>query len=237
MTEADILFRIKLQTLQTKLSQKVTENEGKVTNADIGDYYDKNKKRFAQPERRSLSVVVTKTKSKAKQARARLAAGKSFKVVAKRFSIDDASKRQGGKLPSLAKGQQDRTLDKAVFGAKKGVLVGPVKTQFGWYVFKVTKVTPASQQSLSQARETIRNVLRQERQQKALDHFVKNFRSDYKDKTTCAKGFQIAECKNGPKRASTGPASGGAPQGGSPAGPQGTPQPTPTPAPQTPPGR
>jgi foldase protein PrsA len=214
MTEADILFRVKLQTLQEKLTKKVTEGESKVTNADIDQYYEKNKKRFAQPERRDLNVVLTKTEAKAKDAKQQLDDGDSFKTVAKKFSIDDASKSQGGKLPDVAKGQQEQALDKAVFDAKRGKVEGPVKTQFGWYVFEVTKVTDASQQSLEQSRETIRNLLRSQRQQKALDKFVKDFREEYKDKTNCADDYKVAECKNGPKeKTDTGPASGGAPGG------------------------
>jgi foldase protein PrsA len=214
MSEADILFRVKLDTLQQKLTQKITEKESKVTDQDIEEYYDKNKKRFAQPERRDLNVVLTKTKAKADQAKKQLDDRKSFRAVAKEFSIDEASKSQGGKLPDVAKGQQEKSLDKAVFSAKKGEVEGPVKTQFGYYVFEVTKVKKASQQSLEEAKETIRNLLRSQRQQKALDNFVEDFRKEYKDKTVCADDFRVAECKNGPKEKSdTGPASGGAPQG------------------------
>ena len=214
MTEQDILFRVKLDQLQQKLTQKVTEDEGKVSDADVRDYYDKNKKRFAQPERRDLNVVLTRTKAKAAQAKKALDGGASFKSVAKKYSIDEASKSQGGKLPDVAKGQQEKPLDQAVFAAKRGRITGPVKTQFGWYVFEVTKVKPASQQSFAKARETIRNLLKSQRQQKALDDFIKNFREDYKDKTVCAEDYQIAECKNGPKeKTDTGPASGGAPGG------------------------
>ena len=53
---------------------------------------------------------------------------------------------------------------------------GPVKTQFGWYVFEVEKVTEASQQTLDESKDTIKNLLRSQRQQKALDEFVKRFR-------------------------------------------------------------
>src|ERR671925_335710 len=79
MTEQDILFRVKLDQLQQKLTQKVTEDEGKVSDADVRDYYDKNKKRFAQPERRDLNVVLTRTKAKAEQAKKALDSGDSFK--------------------------------------------------------------------------------------------------------------------------------------------------------------
>jgi foldase protein PrsA len=238
MSEQDILFRVRLDQLQQKLTEAVTKDEGKVTNADIQEYYDKNKKRFAQPERRDLNVVLTKTKAKADAAKKALDDGDSFKAVSKEYSIDQASKSQGGKLPDVAKGQQEKALDEAVFKAERGKVEGPVKTQFGYYVFEVTKVKPATQQSLAEAKETIRNLLKSQRQQKALDDFIKNFREDYKEKTVCADDFRIAECKNGPKeKTDTGPASGGAPGGAQPQTPQ-TPQTPQAPpsggAPQTP---
>ena len=125
MNEEDILFRFKLETLQQKLTQKVTEEQSKVTDADVQDYYDKNKKRFAQPERRDLNVVLTKGKAKAQQAKKALQGGQSFKTVAKKYSIDQASKSQGGKLPDVAEGQQEKAFNAAIFSAKKGKLQGP----------------------------------------------------------------------------------------------------------------
>ena len=102
-------------------------------------------------------------------------------------------------LLAVAKGQQEKALDNAVFKAKKGQLVGPVKTQFGYYVFKVQKVTPASQQSLKQAQQTIKQLLASQNQQKALNSFVKDFQKKWKGQTNCRKGFVIALCKNAPK--------------------------------------
>ena len=144
-------------------------------------------------------MVLTKTQAKAEQARQALESGQPWKTVVKQYSIDEASKAQGGKLAAVAKGQQDKALEDAVFAASKGDLQGPVKTQFGWYVFEVEKITPASQQSLDQARDTIKNLLRSERQQKALDAFVKDFREQYKDETNCSDDYRVAECKNAPK--------------------------------------
>jgi foldase protein PrsA len=226
MSEKDILFRVKLDQLQQKLTQKVTEDAKKVSDEDVSAYYEKNKKRFAQPERRDLRVVLTKTQAKADQAKKALDSGQSFKKVVKQYSIDEASKSQAGLLPAVSEGQQEKAFDTAIFDAEKGKIEGPVKTQFGWYVFKVEKVTPASQQSLDQSKETIKNLLRSQRQQKALDAFIKSFREDYKDKTDCADDYRVAECKNAPKdETDTGPASGGNPGGA---------QPAPAPTPQTP---
>ena len=207
-TEADILKRVRLDTLSNKIRDKVTKGKDKVTDAQIAAYYNKNKARFAQPERRDLRIVLTKDKAKAEQAKKALESGQSFKSVAKKYSIDQASKAQGGKLPAVAKGQQEKALDTAIFEAKKGKLVGPVKTQFGYYVFDVTKITPASQQTLDQAKATIKQTLASQNQQKALDTFVKSFRKRWKAKTDCRDGYRTQDCKNAPKATPTPTADG-----------------------------
>ena len=208
MSEKDILFRVKLDTLQQRLTQKITQKQGTVSDADITAYYQKNRKRFAQPERRNLEVVLTKSKAKAVRARRLLTHGQGFKRVAKKYSIDQASKAQGGKLPDVAKGQQEKALDSAVFKAKKGKLTGPVKTQFGWYVFEVEKVTKASQQTLDQAKETIRQTLASQNQQKALDKFVADFQKKWKERTECRDGFVTQVCKGAKATPTPTPATG-----------------------------
>jgi foldase protein PrsA len=229
MTEKDVLFRVELSQLQQKLTEKVTKDAKKVTDEDVSAYYEKNKKRFAQPERRDLRVVLTKSEAKANQAKRALDSGEPFKRVVKRYSIDEASKSQDGLLPAVSEGQQEKAFDKAIFAANRGEVEGPVKTQFGWYVFKVEKVTKASQQTLEQSKDTIRNLLRSQREQKALDSFIKTFREDYKDETACADDFRIAECSNAPEGSETGPASGGNPGGQPQPQPQQPAQPAPTP--------
>jgi foldase protein PrsA len=213
MTEADLIFRVKLDVISNNVRNKVIKGKDAVTDAQISSYYNKNKQRFAQPQRRDLLVVLTRTKAKADEAKRELNGGASWKSVAKKLSIDEASKAQGGKLPGVAKGQQEKAFDDAIFSAKKGATTGPVKTQFGYYVFQVTKVTPAAQQSLAQTKETIKNLLKSQNQQKALNTFVTQFRKDYKAKTKCSKAYVIPDCSNAPKaKTGTTPASGGAPQ-------------------------
>jgi foldase protein PrsA len=213
-TVEDVMLRVRLDALSNKIRDKVTKGKDKVTDAQIKEYYDKNKAQFAQPERRDLHIVLTKTKAKAEQAKAALENGQPFKKVAKQYSIDDASKAQGGKLPAVAKGQQEKAFDTAIFGADKGKITGPVKTQFGYYVFKVDKINAASQQTLEQAKATIKQVLASQNQQKALDTFVKDFRKKWKEETECREGYVTQDCKNAPK-----------------------PTPTPTPAGQQAPGQ
>ena len=202
-TEADILQRVKLDLLSNKIRDKVVKGKENVSDKAIADFYNKNKARFAQPEKRDLRVVLTKGKAEAEKAQAALDSGESWTKVAKQYSIDDTSKASGGKLPAQAKGTLDTELDKAVFGADKGELVGPIKTQYGYYVFTVTNVTDASQQTLAEAKETIKQTLVSQNQQKALDAFVKDFTKRWKEKTECSEDYKTTDCKNGPKATPT----------------------------------
>jgi foldase protein PrsA len=203
LTEADVFFQQRGQLLEQKLTQKVTKGKATVTDPQIQQYYDKNKSKFAQPERRDLRIVLTKTEARAQDAKRALDSGQSWSSVAKSFSVDQASKSQGGKLAGVAKGQQEKALDTAIFNADNGKLVGPIKTQFGWYVLEVTKVTAAKQQSLEQSKASIKQILTSENQRKALDTFGKDYRKRWKEETQCRKGFETQDCKNAPKSTST----------------------------------
>jgi foldase protein PrsA len=198
-TEADILTRVRADQLATKIRERVIKGKDKVSEAQIRSYYDKNKQQFATPETRDLRIVLTKTKARAEQAQSALEDGDSFRTVARRFSIDDASKGEGGRLPGVQKGQQEKALDEAIFAAERGELTGPIKTQFGWYVFQVSKVTKADQQTLQEARPTIRQVVASENQNKALESWVKDFQERWRDRTDCREGFETQSCSNGPE--------------------------------------
>ena len=198
-TKEDVLMRVRLELLSNKIRDKVIKGKDQVSERQIADYYNKNKAQFAQPERRDVSLVLTKTAVTAKQAKAALAAGQRFAKVAKTFSIDDSSKAQGGKLPGVVKGQQEKAFDSAIFRAKKGKITGPVKTQFGYYVFKVDKISKASQQTLEEAKPMIKELLASQNQQKALEAFVKDFQAKWKERTECREGYVTQDCKNAPK--------------------------------------
>jgi foldase protein PrsA len=216
LTNEDVLFQQRVRELQNKITQKVTKGKDKVTDAQIADYYEKHKSQFATQERRNVRIVLTKTKDKAAQAKSALDSGQSWKSVAKKYSIDQASKNKGGELQGgVAKGQQEKALDTAIFGADKGKITGPVKTQFGWYVFEVEKITKGKQQSLEESKANIKQQLASQQQNNALKKFGDDYRKRYKATTDCRKGYEVDDCKNAPKKkASTTPTTtqGGAEQ-------------------------
>ena len=199
MTVADAKFQVRFNTVYTKLREKAVKNAGKVTDKAVADFYNKNKQRFATPATRDLRVILTKTEARANEAKQALESGQSWSAVAKKFSIDQASKAQGGSLLGVAKGTQEKSFDDAIFGAQKGKLTGPIKTQFGYYVFQVQKITEAKHQSLKQATPAIKQQLDAQNKQKADDEFNTALRKKWKERTNCADAFVMSQCKNAPK--------------------------------------
>jgi foldase protein PrsA len=204
-TVSDLLLRVKLNLLSSKIQQKIVKEKAKVTQAEIAKYYKNNPKRFGVPEKRNLLIILTKTEDQAKKAKAEIESGKSFESVAKRVSIDPTSKSNGGKLPGVVKGQEEKALDTAVFAAKKNVLTGPIKTPFGYYIFEVQSISAGSQQTLKQAEASIKAQLVASKQQSALSKFVKEFKKKWMGKTECRAGYVVADCKSykAPKTTST----------------------------------
>ena len=212
-TEEDLLFRVRLDVLSNKIRQDVTEGSQNVSQDEIKKYYDENQQQFSQPERRDLEVILTKGQAKALEAKKAVEGGQKWSAAAKKYSVDPASKEQGGKLLGVSKGQQDPKFDAAIFAAVKGRVAGPIKTDAGYYLFRVTKVTKATKQGLDQSKQGIQQLLASQKQQKELDQFSTNFRNTWRKRTDCADDYVIPDCRNGrePTQATTPPAPPGQP--------------------------
>jgi foldase protein PrsA len=202
-TTNDLLFRFRVSQLYQKLAAKHTT---KITPATIQAYYNSHKSQFGKPETRDIRIVLTKTPAQAAAAKAALSHGQSWKVVAKKYSTDP-SKNNGGLLPGVTKGQEDKALDTAAFAAatKTNKVYGPIKGQFGYYVFEVTKVTKASQQSLAQATALIQQTLTGQQQTTAQTAVDKVAKKQWLAKTNCLTAYAMADCKGykAPKTSTT----------------------------------
>jgi foldase protein PrsA len=194
-TVSDLLLRVKLNLLSSKIQAKIAKQKAKITQAQIEKYYNENKSHFGTPEKRTIAIILTKTEAQAQQAKKEIESGKSFASVAKSTSIDPTSKANGGLIVGVVKGQEEAALDSAIFSAKTNVLSGPVKTPFGYYIYEVKSVSKGSQQTLAQAQASIKQQLTSTQQSTALSTFVANFKKKWTAKTECRSGYSVMDCK------------------------------------------
>jgi peptidyl-prolyl cis-trans isomerase D len=75
---------------------------------------------------------------KARELLRRIRNGESFESIAREYSDDSGSKTAGGDLGWTGRGGWVKPFEQAAFGAKVGEVVGPIRTQFGWHLIKVT---------------------------------------------------------------------------------------------------
>ena len=207
-TTQDVLFRFRIDTIVKKLAAKHNKT---ITQADIQNYYNSHASQFGTQESRNVRVVLAKNQADAQAAKKAISSGQSWAAVAKKYSTDPASKNSGGLLTGLTKQQADPALAAAAFSAPAGKLLGPVKGQFGYYVFDVLKVTPATHQTLAQATPLIRQQLTSQQQQNAQTAVDNRAKKDWLSQTTCRPEYAMADCKGykAPKTSTTGTSSTG----------------------------
>lgn len=166
------------QILQEKLYEKVTADV-KPTEAEIEKYYDENKDRFSQPESRNVRHILVKNEAKANEIYQMLEDGGDFAKLAKKYSTDPGTKKDGGKLP-ISKGSTVAEFDKAAFALETGEYSKPVKTEFGWHlIYAIDDVKPATTTPLADIKDSIEQQLAQEQQQKAINAWLEELKKTY----------------------------------------------------------
>jgi peptidyl-prolyl cis-trans isomerase D len=156
-----------------KLSKAALLDKTIVTDAQLHEAYERDKKRFEQPESRSAAhilIAVARDASSAQKTEARKkaedvfskakAAPDKFAALAKEFSQDPGSASQGGDLGTVVAGNFVKPFEKAVFDAKESGIVGPVETDFGYHIIKVM-IRPAHQLPFDEVKGKIANDLKQ----------------------------------------------------------------------------
>jgi peptidyl-prolyl cis-trans isomerase C len=83
------------------------------------------------------SHILVKSEQKAKEILEKLNNGTDFAELAKKYSICPSSKK-GGDLGYFTKGKMVRPFENLAFSLKKGEIGGPIKTEFGYHIIKVT---------------------------------------------------------------------------------------------------
>ena len=206
-TMDDILYRFRINEIVQKL---VAKHNSTVTPAQIQSYYNAHSSQFGTQDSRNIRVVLAKNAADAAAAKKALDSGQSWAKVAKKYSTDPTTKNTGGLLTGVTKSQADPALASVAFTAPLNQITGPVKGQFGYYVFDVIKGTPATHQSLAQATPLIKQQLTSTQQQSAQTAVDSHAKKDWLSQTSCRSGYAMADCSGytAPKTATTGSSTG-----------------------------
>ncbi len=165
------------------LTPDALDSQVSIDPAEVRKQYDQNVKQYAKGEERQASHILIAVKPDAKDDEKAAAKKKAedlaaqarrtparFAELAKENSQDPGSAAQGGDLGFFARdGSMVKPFEDAVFSGKEGDIIGPVQTDFGFHVIKVTGVKPATTQSFDEVKAQIEQDLKR---QQAMRKFV-----------------------------------------------------------------
>lgn len=134
------------------LSLDDVKNQINVTDAQLRDMYEREKSAYTVEEVRDVDQMLFETKEAADKAFAALKKGGDFFDVAlKEAGQTHDMTRLGDVTPSTATADWSE----AVFTAKKGQIIGPVETTFGWQILRVNKITPKVERKFAEVKKEL----------------------------------------------------------------------------------
>jgi peptidyl-prolyl cis-trans isomerase C len=155
-----------------------------VTDEDIKAEYDKFVAQAGGSEFRARHILVDK-EEEAKDLIAKIKAGAKFEDLAKKYSKDPGSGKEGGDLDWANPNSYVPEFSQALVKLKKGEMTQePVKSQFGFHIIKLDDTRDAKPPSLDEVRPQIQQSLNQKR--------LTEFRDEIKAKSKTTYKFQPA---------------------------------------------
>ena len=136
-------------------------NRAQVKEEELKRLYEAQKERFNVPERRVVEQLRFETEEEAKKALEALKSGSTTweqLLAGKKLKPEDV--RLG---PFDRQGFPDEKLAEAVFAAKEGEVIGPVKTPLGVFLARVVKVEPGKRKTLQEVRPELEKALKLEK--------------------------------------------------------------------------
>lgn len=118
--------------------------------ADLKVLYEARAREFVQPERRTVQVLLSQDEAKAKVLAERWAGGADWATMQEVARIEGAAPVQ---LDDAVRSEIPAPeLAAAIFDAAVDAVVGPVRSQLGWHVLRVTRVVPGSARAFDEVR-------------------------------------------------------------------------------------
>lgn len=142
--------------------EKLIGPDIEITDEAIETYFKENKESLGQSATVEASHILTETKEQADEVAKKLADGSDFAELAAEYSIDTATAENGGELGSFGTGEMAPAFEEAAFAMEPEEISAPVETEFGFHIIKVTDKTEATEATLEESKEQIKEILFEE---------------------------------------------------------------------------
>ena len=184
-----------------------------VTQQDLQDYYDNHRDEYRVPEQVNVRHILIKTplpgpdgkvdqkgvdaaRAKAEDVLKQVQAGGNFAELAKKYSEDTGSAKEGGSLGWIGRGRTVPEFEKEAFSLPKGGTSGLVQSSYGFHIIHVDDKQDAHVKSLDEVKAQIEPQLKQQKAsqaaQKEADELLKDARgADGLEKTAASHGLQL----------------------------------------------
>jgi peptidyl-prolyl cis-trans isomerase D len=188
------------------------ENSVQVSKDDLQAYYNQHRDQYRVPEQAKVSHILIKTplagadgkvdeKGTAEaQARAQdllkqLKAGAKFDELAKKYSEDPGSAKEGGSLGWIGKGRTVPEFEKAAFSQPIGQVGDLVKSSYGFHIIRVDERQDAHMKTLDEVKDQIEPILKQQKAQEAAqkqaDDLLQAAKAQGLEAAASAKGVPV----------------------------------------------
>lgn len=174
------LERIKERNMLDGLIREEVDARVTVAPDEIKAYYDANQGSFTANDELRAGHILVRTEAEAAELRRRILEGEDFAAVARRASLDAATRHKGGDLGVIKKGQTVPEFERALFTLKVGEISQPVPTQFGYHLVKLTDRTPGVPLSFEEAKDQVKEQVQIEKKRKRFDELVASLRAKAK---------------------------------------------------------
>ncbi|MDX2437480.1 MAG: peptidyl-prolyl cis-trans isomerase [Acidobacteriota bacterium] len=160
-SEQRVLRYLVVETSKLRRTLPVEETE-------LRAYYEDHKDEFLEGEQanaRHILIQVSPNAGEEERTDAELHAngvaqiastGADFAELAAKHSDDTGSAAEGGDLGWFGRGRMVKEFEDAVFSAKPGEIVGPIKSQFGYHIIRVDAFRPEHQRPFEEVEEQVR---------------------------------------------------------------------------------
>lgn len=168
--------------LARAMIEKYAAENIKISDEAIRQHYEASKEHYTTDEQVTASHILVQTEAEAQEVLQELREGKDFAEVAKARSMGPSASR-GGSLGTFGRGSMVGPFESVAFSLQKGAIGGPVQTQFGYHVIKVTDRIPAHLQPLESVKDEIEKTLMAQRIGTYLDDLLDQAEVQIQDPT------------------------------------------------------